>query len=267
MQSIFSQTRPDYVVNFAAETHVDRSIADSAPFIRTNVLGTQVLLECSQSFAVRKFYQVSTDEVYGSSGEGDTVGYTEEALLRPSSPYAASKAAADLLALSYFHTHGLPVVIGRSTNNYGPRQHQEKLIPLVIGKCLRGEEIPLYGDGRNRRDWLFVNDHCRAIDLLLTKGKTGEIYNISAGYEAENIRIIDLISERIAASLKPEGKDNWGLGRGQIRLVADRQGHDRRYLLDSSRLRSQFGWRPETDLSTGLKRTIHWFMEQQGRQS
>lgn len=267
VRDIFATAKPDYVINFAAETHVDQSIVNSEPFIRTNVLGTQVLLNCCLEFGVKKFYQVSTDEVYGPSLEGSHVSsFNEESALLPSNPYAASKAAADLLAISYYRTHQLPVIIGRSTNNYGPRQHREKLIPLVIDKCLGGEGIPLYGDGKNKRDWLYVADHCRAIDLLLHKGKPGEIYNISAGNEQENIRVITLILEKIGDTLRQKGgQDVSQLGEQLIRYIADRKGHDCRYLIDSTHLRTELGWKPEMDFMTGLETTIHWYLTQEWR--
>jgi dTDP-glucose 4,6-dehydratase len=240
----------DAVVNFAAETHVDRSIMGSAEFVRTNVEGVRVLLDEAARAGTRLFCQVSTDEVYGSAGPDES--FTEASRLRPTSPYAASKAAADLLALSYYRTHGVPVVITRCTNNYGPRQHPEKLIPLFILRATADEELPLYGDGLNERDWLHVEDHCRALDLVIEKGGPGEVYNVSAGGPVTNREVVKAIIEALG---KPESL---------VRLVKDRPAHDRRYAIDSTRLRRELGWRPEVPLARGLARTIEWYRSHPG---
>lgn len=237
----------DAVVNFAAESHVDRSIEDAAAFLRTNVVGTQVLLESCLRHKVPRFLQVSTDEVYGSLGP--TGRFREGDPLEASSPYSASKAAADLLARAYWKTHGLNVVVTRCSNNYGPYQFPEKLIPLFITNALADEPLPVYGDGLYVRDWIFVRDHCAALDRVLHEGRAGEIYNIGAGQERTNLEITHFILERLR---KP---------RSLIRHVKDRPGHDRRYAVDSSKIREELGWRPETSFEEGLERTIRWYRE------
>ncbi|MCL0048430.1 dTDP-glucose 4,6-dehydratase [Dehalococcoidia bacterium] len=239
----------DVVVNFAAESHVDRSILDSSPFIRTNVQGTQALLEGARQHKVRLFLQVSTDEVYGSLGAPGK--FTEESPLLPNSPYAASKAAADCLCRAYYHTYGLPVVITRCSNNYGPFQFPEKLIPLVITNALEGKEIPVYGDGLNVRDWIHVRDHCRALDVIIQQGKPGEIYNIGGNCEETNLQLVHCI---LAIMGKP---------RSLITFVADRPGHDRRYALETSKIERELGWRPAILLGEGLRRTVQWYIQNQ----
>ncbi|MEE9219750.1 MAG: dTDP-glucose 4,6-dehydratase [Acidobacteriota bacterium] len=234
----------DYVFNFAAETHVDRSIHDPEAFIRTDVQGTFTLLEAARRHTVERFVQVSTDEVYGSLSEGSA---HENAPLMPTSPYAASKAGADRLAFSYFGTYGVPVVIIRPSNNFGPHQHPEKLIPLFITNALADQPLPLYGDGRNVRDWLYVGDHCEAIDLILTRGKLGEVYNIGAGSERTNLEVTEAIL------------DHLGKPRSLIQHVRDRLGHDRRYSLDSSKLR-QLGWTPRRKFQQALRETVDWYV-------
>lgn len=235
----------DYIVNFAAETHVDRSILDSEVFIRTDILGTYTLLEVVRELNIERFVQISTDEVYGSITEGS---FKEDAPLNPSSPYAASKAGADLLVNAYWVTYKLPVLITRSSNNYGPYQYPEKLIPLFITNALEDKPLPLYGDGMNVRDWLYVKDNCEAIDLVLHKGEPGEIYNIGGDNERTNIEI----TKRILAILgKPESL---------IRYVADRKGHDRRYSIDSTRIHN-LGWHPRTDFDKGLEETVRWYVD------
>ncbi len=237
----------DTVVNFAAESHVDRSIVDSAAFVRTNVLGTQVLLDACREHNVTRFLQVSTDEVYGSLGpEG---AFTEDHLIAPNSPYSASKASADLLVRSYHQTYGMDVVITRCSNNYGPFQFPEKLIPLMITNAMADIELPVYGDGMNVRDWIHVTDHCRAIELILDKGRPGEIYNIGANTEYPNVEIVRQILKRLH---KPESL---------IRFVEDRPGHDRRYAIDSSKLRTEIGWEPQVEFENGLDHTILWYVE------
>jgi dTDP-glucose 4,6-dehydratase len=237
----------DYVVNFAAESHVDRSIEDPGIFLKTNVLGTQVLLDAAKKYGVKKYLQVSTDEVYGSLGE--TGYFTEQTSLSPNSPYSASKASADLLVRAYHHTFGIPVNITRCSNNYGPYQFPEKLIPLMIINALHGKELPVYGDGLNVRDWLYVEDHCRAIDLVLHKGKIGEVYNIGGNNEKANIEIVKLILKELN---KPESL---------IKYVKDRPGHDRRYAIDSSKIQNELGWKPTYNFDEGMKKTIRWYLD------
>lgn len=235
------------VVNFAAESHVDRSIHDASPFVRTNVLGTQVLLDTAREFGVPRFVQVSTDEVYGSLGaEG---AFTEETPLAPNSPYSASKAAADLLVRGYVHTFGLPAVITRCSNNYGPYQFPEKLLPLFITNLMRDEPVPVYGDGQNVRDWIHVHDHCRAIDLVRRKGQTGEVYNIGGRCERTNLELTHALLEAL------------GKPRSLIRYVKDRPGHDRRYAIDCSKIEQELGWRPRMTFEAGLADTVRWYRE------
>ncbi|MFC1985424.1 dTDP-glucose 4,6-dehydratase [Chloroflexota bacterium] len=236
----------DVVVNFAAESHVDRSILDSSPFIKTNVQGTQVLLEGAEQHKIKLFLQVSTDEVYGSLGEEGK--FTEGSPLLPNSPYAASKAAADCLCRAYYHTYGLPVVITRCSNNYGPFQFPEKLIPLVITNALENREIPIYGDGLNVRDWIHVADHSRALDLVIQQGEPGEVYNISGNNEKTNLELVRRILEVMN---KPDSL---------IAFVSDRLGHDWRYALDSSKVNRELDWRPTISFNEGLKNTIEWYM-------
>jgi dTDP-glucose 4,6-dehydratase len=235
----------DAVVNLAAESHVDRSILGAGEFVRTNVVGVQVLLDAALGAGVQRFCQVSTDEVYGSAPDGGA--FDEGALLGPSSPYAASKAAADLLCLSYHRTHGLPAVVSRCTNNYGPRQYPEKLVPLFLLRALADEELPLYGDGLHERDWLHVEDHCCALGAVLEGGAPGEVYNISAGRPVAN-------RDLVAALLEAVGKP-WDL----VRSVTDRPGHDRRYALDATKIHDDLGWCPSIPLEEGLARTVGWY--------
>ncbi len=233
----------DAVVNFAAETHVDRSISAPQAFIRTDVLGTHTLLEAVRELGVGRYVQISTDEVYGSIEEG---AFTEDAGLRPSSPYAASKAGADLLVLAAHRTYGVPVVITRSSNNYGPWQYPEKIIPLFITNAIDGQSLPIYGDGLNVRDWLYVEDNCVAIDAVLRRGLVGEVYNIGGGNEVTNLELTSQILGRL-------GQDD-----GLIRHIADRPGHDRRYAVDCSKARA-LGWEPHTSFEMGLQRTVDWY--------
>lgn len=235
----------DIILNFAAETHVDRSIIDAGDFVTTDVLGTYRLLEASRKFDIKKYIQISTDEVYGSIEKGS---FKETDLLEPSSPYSASKAGGDMLVHSYFVTHKLPVVITRSSNNFGPYQYPEKLIPLFITNALRNKKLPLYGDGKNVRDWLYVLDNCDAIDLVMHKGKAGEIYNIGSGNETTNIDITTLILQELH---RPESL---------IEFVPDRKGHDRRYSLDTTKIK-KLGWKPMNDFKTALSKTIRWYAE------
>ncbi len=236
----------DVIVNFAAESHVDRSILDASPFIETNVKGTQVLLEGARKYSITKFIQVSTDEVYGSIENGR---FTEKSPLAPSSPYSASKAAADLLCLAYYKTHRVPVIITRCTNNFGPYQVPEKLIPLAITNVLEDKPIPVYGDGLNVRDWIFVIDHCRALDAVIQKGKPGEIYNIGGGNEKTNLELIHRLLELLN---KP---------RSLIQFVADRPAHDRRYALDCTKIANELGWQPVYSFDKALSATVDWYLK------
>ncbi|KOR76337.1 dTDP-glucose 4,6-dehydratase [Paenibacillus solani] len=245
VDAIFQQG-VDVVVNFAAESHVDRSILEPEIFVNTNVLGTQVLLDASKNYGVTKFVQVSTDEVYGTLGE--TGLFSETTLLAPNSPYSASKAGGDLLVRAYHETFGLPVNITRCSNNYGPYQFPEKLIPLIISRALNDESLPIYGDGLNIRDWLYVEDHCSAIDLVIHQGKIGEVYNIGGNNERTNLHIVTTILEELG---KPESL---------ITFVADRPGHDRRYGIDPSKITNELGWKPRHNFETGIKETIRWYL-------
>jgi dTDP-glucose 4,6-dehydratase len=238
----------DAVVNFAAETHVDRSISDPQDFIRTDVLGTHTLLEAVRKLGVGRYLQISTDEVYGSIAEGS---FSEDSDLDPSSPYSASKAGADLLVLAYHRTFGTPVVITRSSNNYGAFQYPEKIVPLFISNALDDQPLPVYGDGRNVRDWLYVEDNCAAIDLVLRQGEPGNVYNVGGGNEVENLDLTRRILELLA-------KDA-----GLIRYVADRPGHDRRYAVDCTKLRA-LGWAPRTSFDDGLAATVAWYRDNRG---
>lgn len=237
----------DYIVNFAAESHVDRSIEDPEIFIKSNVLGTQVLLDAAKEHGIQKYLQVSTDEVYGSLGK--TGYFREDTPLAPNSPYSASKASADLMVRVYNKTFDLPVNITRCSNNYGPYQFPEKLIPLMISNALENKPLPVYGDGMNVRDWLHVYDHCSAIDLVLHKGKIGEIYNIGGNNEKKNIEIVKLILQNLN---KPESL---------INFVTDRLGHDRRYAIDSTKIQSGLGWKPKYTFETGIAETIKWYLD------
>jgi dTDP-glucose 4,6-dehydratase len=235
----------DAVFNFAAESHVDRSIQDSGPFVRTNVLGTQVLLDAARRFAVPRYIQISTDEVYGSLGS--TGAFTEETPLAPNSPYAASKAAADLLVRGYVHTFGLPALITRCSNNYGPYQFPEKLIPLFIINLLRNEPIPVYGDGQNVRDWIHVRDHCAGIERVWRNGRVGEVYNIGGRCERTNLELTHALLEAV------------GKPRSLIRFVSDRPGHDRRYAIDCKKIETELGWRPTISFAAGMSDTVEWY--------
>ncbi len=242
------EDRIDVIINFAAESHVDRSIYDPKIFVETNVLGTQVLLESALKFKTNRFIQISTDEVYGTSTKGF---FTESSPLLPNSPYSASKASADLQVRSYFKTFNLPALITRSTNNYGPYQFPEKFIPLFISNALSDQELPLYGDGLYIRDWLFVEDHCKALDLVLHKGKIGEIYNISGSQEKTNLEITEMILRKLN---KPKSL---------IKHVKDRPAHDRRYALDSSKIKKDLGWKPDVSFEEGIAKTVDWYIANQ----
>lgn len=254
VKEIFTKFNPDHVIHFAAESHVDRSINDPDIFVQTNVLGTQVLLDAALNFGVKKFIQISTDEVYGSL---DANGYfTEKTPIDPNSPYSASKASADLLAKAYHETYDLPVNITRCSNNYGPYQFPEKLIPLTILNCLSGKNIPVYGNGLNVRDWLHVDDHCTAIDAVLNKGRIGEVYNIGGNNEWTNISIVKLVIRQMSEIL-PES----GISEELIEYVDDRKGHDWRYAIDSSKIRDELGWRPQITFEDGIRKTILWYLD------
>jgi len=236
----------DTVIHFAAESHVDRSILGSTVFMQTNVVGTQVLLDVTKGFGVERFLHVSTDEVYGSLGS--TGKFVETTPLHPNSPYAASKASSDLVALAFLHTHGVPVLVTRCSNNYGPYQFPEKLIPLMIANALNNKPLPVYGDGLNVRDWLYVEDHCAAIDVVLQKGKVGEVYNIGGNNEWKNIDIVKLVLKKLG---KPESL---------ITFVRDRLGHDRRYAIDATRIKKELGWEPAHDFESGISETVQWYL-------
>ncbi|NUC15974.1 dTDP-glucose 4,6-dehydratase [Bacillus mycoides] len=249
INQLFKEENFDYILNFAAESHVDRSITNPDIFIQTNIQGTQVLLDAAKNAEVKKYLQVSTDEVYGTLGE--TGYFTEETPLASNSPYSSSKAGADLLVRAYHETFGLPVNITRCSNNYGPFHFPEKLIPLMIINALNDKQLPVYGDGLNVRDWLHVEDHCQAIDLVLHKGKNGEVYNVGGNNERTNIEIVKTI---LKALDKPESL---------IKYVTDRPGHDRRYAIDATKLREELGWSPKYNFDTGIEQTIKWYLENQ----
>lgn len=247
---LFQEEQPAAVVNFAAETHVDRSIADPGVFLKTNIEGVGVLLDACLAFGGVRLHQISTDEVYGDLPlDRPDLAFTEEAPLKGSSPYAASKAAADLLVLSYFRTYGLPVTISRCSNNFGTRQYPEKLIPLMVDRAMHDQKLPLYGDGLHVRDWIHVEDHCRAVEQILAHGRIGTVYNVGARNEISNMEIVHCILQELG---KPESL---------IEHVEDRKGHDRRYAIDATRLREELGWKPEVPFAEGLRKTIRWYVE------
>ena len=248
--ALFEQKKPDIVVNFAAESHVDRSIENPGVFLQTNVVGTGVLLDACRKYGVGRFHQVSTDEVYGDLPlERTDLFFTEETPLHTSSPYSASKASADLLALAYFRTFHLPVTLSRCSNNYGPYHFPEKLIPLMIINALSDKELPVYGKGENVRDWLYVEDHCSAIDLIIRGGRVGEVYNIGGHNERTNLEVVKTI---LRALNKPESL---------IRFVTDRPGHDLRYAIDATKIERELGWSPQTKFDSGIQTTIHWYLD------
>ena len=243
---------PDVIVNFAAESHVDRSIEDPSLFLNTNIIGTSVLMDAARKYGIKRFHQVSTDEVYGDLPlDRPDLLFHEDTPLHTSSPYSSSKAGADLLVMAYHRTFGLPVTISRCSNNYGPYQFPEKLIPLMIAKALNDEKLPVYGDGANVRDWLYVEDHCEAIDLICRKGKVGEVYNVGGHNERNNLTIVKLI-------LKELGKSE-----DLITFVTDRKGHDRRYAIDPTKIHDELGWLPKTSFEVGIKETIEWYLNNQ----
>ena len=247
---VFREQKPDVVVNFAAESHVDRSIENPELFLQTNIIGTSVLMDACRKYGIKRFHQVGTDEVYGDLPlDRPDLFFTESTPIHSSSPYSSSKAAADLLAMAYHRTYGLPVTVSRCSNNYGPYQFPEKLIPLMIANALADKALPVYGEGLNVRDWLYVEDHCKAIDLILLNGKEGEVYNIGGHNEMRNIDIVKLICSELG---KPESL---------ITFVKDRQGHDMRYAIDPSKIHSELGWLPETMFRDGIKKTIKWYLD------
>ncbi|OMD74806.1 dTDP-glucose 4,6-dehydratase [Paenibacillus odorifer] len=246
--SLFELEKFDYVVHFAAESHVDRSISDPAIFVRTNVMGTQVLLDAAKKFGITKFLHVSTDEVYGELDFDPTVFFTEETPLQPNSPYSASKTASDLLVRAYYETFGLPMNITRCSNNYGPYHFPEKLIPLTISRVLNEEKVPVYGDGKNIRDWLHVLDHCAAIDLVVHEGVSGEVYNVGGHNERTNLEVVKTIISTL------------GKSEDLIEFVTDRLGHDKRYAIDPTKLEN-LGWKPTYTFETGIAQTIQWYID------
>ncbi|MBQ3393375.1 MAG: dTDP-glucose 4,6-dehydratase [Lachnospiraceae bacterium] len=247
---LFEERHPDVVVNFAAESHVDRSIEDPGIFLTTNIMGTAVLMDACRKYGIQRYHQVSTDEVYGDLPlDRPDLFFTEETPIHTSSPYSTSKASADLLVLAYHRTYGLPVTISRCSNNYGPYQFPEKLIPLMIANALEDKPLPVYGEGLNVRDWLYVEDHCRAIDLVLRGGHVGEVYNIGGHNEMRNIDIVKLICSELG---KPESL---------ITFVTDRKGHDQRYAIDPAKIHAELGWLPETMFAQGIRQTIRWYLD------
>lgn len=250
VDAIFDKFRPDIVVNFAAESHVDRSISDPGVFVKTNVMGVQVLLDASRKYNVLRFHQVSTDEVYGDLPlDRPDLLFDENSMLKTSSPYSSSKASADLLVMSYYRTFNLPVSISRCSNNYGPYQYEEKLIPLMIDKALNNEKLPIYGTGENIRDWIYVEDHCSAIDIIMRKGTVGEIYNVGSNNEKTNLEIVNIILEKLNKSKK------------LISFVADRPGHDLRYAINCDKIKKELGWCSITSFQNGINKTIDWYLD------
>lgn len=250
VDKLFQEEKPDIVVNFAAESHVDRSIENPGIFLETNIMGTAVLMDACRKYGIQRYHQVSTDEVYGDLPlDRPDLFFTEETPLHTSSPYSSSKASADLLVMAYYRTYGLPVTISRCSNNYGPYHFPEKLIPLMIANALADKPLPVYGNGENVRDWLYVEDHCRAIDLIIHNGKVGEVYNVGGHNEKRNIDIVRIICHELG---KPESL---------IVHVEDRKGHDRRYAIDPAKIHRELGWLPETKFEDGIKKTIKWYLE------
>ena len=250
---LFEKEKPDIIVNFAAESHVDRSITDPESFVRTNVMGTTTLLDACRTYGIKRYHQVSTDEVYGDLPlDRPDLFFTEQTPIHTSSPYSSSKAAADLFVLAYHRTYGLPVTISRCSNNYGPYHFPEKLIPLIISRALADEKLPVYGTGENVRDWLYVTDHCSAIDLVVRKGRVGEVYNIGGHNERTNLEVVKTI---LRALDKPESL---------IEFVKDRPGHDLRYAMDPTKIETELGWKPEYTFDTGIPATIDWYLNNRG---
>ncbi len=250
VDKLFEEEHPDIVVNFAAESHVDRSIENPEVFLRTNIIGTEVLMDVCRKHGIKRYHQISTDEVYGDLPlDRPDLFFTENTPIHTSSPYSSSKAGADLLVLAYYRTYGLPVTISRCSNNYGPYHFPEKLIPLMIANALNDKPLPVYGEGINVRDWLYVEDHCRAIDLIIHNGKEGEVYNVGGHNEMKNIDIVKLICKELN---KPESL---------ITYVTDRKGHDMRYAIDPTKIYNELGWLPKTKFDDGIKKTIKWYLE------
>ena len=250
VDQLFEEEHPHIVVNFAAESHVDRSIEDPEVFLRTNILGTQVLMDACRKYGIERYHQVSTDEVYGDLPlDRPDLFFTEQTPIHTSSPYSSSKAGADLLVLAYYRTYGLPVSVSRCSNNYGPYHFPEKLIPLMIANALNDKPLPVYGEGLNVRDWLYVEDHCKAIDLIIHKGRVGEVYNIGGHNEMKNIDIVKIICKALG---KPESL---------ITYVTDRKGHDMRYAIDPTKIHTELGWLPETKFVDGIQKTIAWYLD------
>ena len=248
--ALFEEEKPDVVINFAAESHVDRSIEDPGIFLQTNILGTATMMDACRSFGNVRYHQVSTDEVYGDLPlDRPDLFFTETTPIHTSSPYSSSKAGADLLVQAYYRTYGLPITISRCSNNYGPYHFPEKLIPLMIANCLYNKPLPVYGEGLNVRDWLYVEDHCKAIDLIVRKGRIGEVYNVGGHNEMRNIDIVKLI-------IKELGQDE-----SLITYVTDRKGHDLRYAIDPTKIHNELGWLPETKFQDGIKKTIQWYLD------
>ena len=250
VNALFEEEKPDIVVNFAAESHVDRSITQPELFLRTNIMGTQVLMDACRKYGVQRYHQVSTDEVYGDLPlDRPDVFFTEDTPIHTSSPYSASKASADLLVLAYFRTFHLPVSITRCSNNYGPYHFPEKLIPLMITRALNDQSLPVYGKGENVRDWLYVEDHCAAIDLVMRKGREGEVYNVGGHNERTNLDVVKTVLRELG---KPESL---------ITFVTDRPGHDRRYAIDPSKIHAELGWLPRTKFDDGIHQTVQWYLD------
>ena len=251
--NLFEEEHPDIVVNFAAESHVDRSIENPEIFLKTNIIGTATLMDACRKYGIQRYHQVSTDEVYGDLPlDRPDLFFTEKTPIHTSSPYSSSKAGADLLVQSYYRTYGLPVSISRCSNNYGPYHFPEKLIPLMIVNALADKPLPVYGEGLNVRDWLYVEDHCKAIDLIIHKGRVGEVYNVGGHNEKQNIEIVKIICKELG---KPESL---------ITHVGDRKGHDMRYAIDPTKIHNELGWLPETKFEDGIKKTIQWYINNRG---
>ena len=248
--ALFAEEQPDVVINFAAESHVDRSIDDPGVFLQTNIIGTATLMDACREYGNIRYHQVSTDEVYGDLPlDRPDLFFTEATPIHTSSPYSSSKASADLLVQAYHRTYGLPITISRCSNNYGPYHFPEKLIPLMIANCLNDKPLPVYGEGKNVRDWLYVEDHCKAIDLIVRKGRIGEVYNVGGHNEMANIDIVKLILQALGKSEE------------LITYVADRKGHDMRYAIDPTKIHTELGWLPETKFADGIKKTIQWYLD------
>ena len=259
---LFEEEKPDMVVNFAAESHVDRSIENPEVFLDTNIKGTAVLMDACRKYGIKRYHQVSTDEVYGDLPlDRPDLFFTEETPIHTSSPYSSSKAAADLLVLAYHRTYGLPVTISRCSNNYGPYHFPEKLIPLIINNALHGKKLPVYGDGKNVRDWLYVDDHAKAIDMVQENGRLGETYNVGGHNEKQNIEIINIIIDTLLEMLPADDPRRALVSKDLITYVEDRKGHDRRYAIAPDKIKAEIGWEPETMFKEGIRKTIAWYFE------